>query len=115
MPQPSPDPPTASPSLTSQAMKAVGEMASSVRPSKPPSGDLLDTLRDEEERVLRKHWPDGRPAGDGVDYFNRAMQIRVRRLAWKSRIETGGEIAWLLGKLGGVFVVLAFAWEHCLG
>lgn len=100
-------------SLRRESLKVVGEAAASLRgPNSPPSGNPLDILTQEEEEVLSKHWPKGRPTGDGNAYFDQVMKMRVRRLGWKSRIETGGELVWLMGKLGGIVVCLGIAWEN---
>lgn len=76
-----------------------------------PNGDLLDTLAEEEERVFQKHWPAGKPSGEGVPYFDEVMQMRLMRLRWKLRVETDGEVVWLVSKLAGVVVVFGVAWE----
>jgi hypothetical protein len=83
-----------------------------MRATGPPNGDLLDTLKNEEDKVLHKHWSKGGPTGDGSPYYDKLMGMRMRRLMWKSRIETGGELVWLVGKLCSVLVAFGFAWQH---
>ncbi len=101
----------AGPSVAERVIKAVSEALASLRTSQPPAGDLLDGLNKAESEVLGKHWPEGKPSGDGRSYFDRVMRIRLRRFLWKSRVETGGELVWLLGKLAGVALVFAIAWQ----
>lgn len=98
----------AGPSAPQRVLRVLDGVASPARPSKPPDGDLLDLLAEEEERALRRHWPEGGPTGNGSGYYDEVMRIRMGRLRWKSRVETGSEIAWLAGK-----VVAASA--ACLG
>jgi hypothetical protein len=114
LPPASPEPLGSGSSLSERAFKAAKGAAASLQPTKPPSGDLLDTLRKEEEKVLRKHWPDGKPTGSGDSYFDQMMKIRVSRLWWRSRVETGGEIVWLVGKLGSVLICVGVASEYLL-
>lgn len=97
------------PSVADRAVQAIGDIAGTLRSPHPPQGDLFEALAEEEEKVLRKYWPKGRPTGDGEPYYDELMKIRVRRRRWKARIETGGELVWLCGKLAGVIVVVGVA------
>ena len=79
---------------------------------RPSDHDFLEKLTEEEEKVLGKHWPEARPSGDGVEQLDQRMQIRLNRWRWRSRVATGGEIVWLLGKIGGLVICLGYAWQH---
>lgn len=100
------------PSSVERAIKAVAAVLTSIRRGPSSGKDLFDILNDAEEDVLRKHWPKGRPSGDGNSYFDKLMRIRVRRLRWRSRIETGREITWLFV---GAAIVLGITWQQFLG
>jgi hypothetical protein len=95
-----PDPPSTRPSLAARVLRTVGDAVS----TQPPDADFLGRLTEEEDRVLDKHWPEAKPSGDGVDYFDQWMQIRAKRWRWRARIAIGGEIVWLLGKVAGVAI-----------
>jgi hypothetical protein len=83
----------------------------SIRRNPPPEKDLLDSFNEAEEKVLPRHWPKGKPSGDGISYFDKVMQIRVGRLRWRSRIQTGREIVWLAVT---VVISLAIVWHQFL-
>jgi hypothetical protein len=87
----------------------------SLRAPQPSDTDLFESLAQAEEEVLKRHWPKGRPTGEGDPYFDGFMQIRLRRLRWRARVKTGGELTWLLGKLGGIAVVFGVAWQSFVG
>lgn len=98
-------------SLVERVIGAVGTTIASIRRDQPLEKDLLDSLNEAEEKVLPRHWPEGRPSGDGVSYFDKMMQIRMERLRWRSRIATGREIVWLAVT---VVVCLAVVWQLLL-
>ncbi len=102
-------------SLAERAIGALSEAVASFRAPQPSDADLFESLSQAEKEVLQKHWPDGRPSGGGDSYFDGFMQIRLRRLRWRARVKTGGELTWLLGKLAGIAVVFGIAWQSFVG
>jgi hypothetical protein len=101
------DPAALQPTPVMRAIDAVSEL------TLPPHHNqisLFDSLADAEEKA-RRSWPGGGPSGDGIAYFDEIAEIRLRRLRWRSRAETGGEMVWLAGKLVGVAACAGVAWE----
>lgn len=106
-----PEPAGPESSRVERVIKAVSEAVASLRSSQPPNGDLFESLSQAEKEVLGKHWPTAKPSGDGDPYYDGFMKIRLRRLRWRSRVETGGELTWLLGKAAGVVLIFGVAWQ----
>lgn len=86
--------------------------AASRQSPQPPDLGFLDSITEEEEKVLKKHWPDATPEGDGVDHLSRRMEMLDNRARWRARIATGNEIVWLAGKAAGVVIAFGFLWGH---
>lgn len=84
------------PSAVERVLKAIGLAFASLRDEARTDQDLFDGLSEAEEQVLQKHWPQSHPSGDGVPLYDEVVEIRVRRLRWRSHLKTAREIAWLI-------------------
>lgn len=94
------------------AMARAIDSAVSSRRSPPSDLGFLDSITEEEKKVLAKHFPNAKPSGTGVVHLDRRIEILDKRAKWRARIATWSELVWLTGKAGGVVLVFGFAWQH---
>jgi hypothetical protein len=74
----------------------IGLAFASLRGASSTDQDLLESLTQTEDQIFRKHWPDAKPSGDGAQLYDEVLQIRVRRLKWRSRLKTMREVVWIV-------------------
>jgi len=98
-------------SFVERALKAVGAAFASARREQSLDKDLFDGLSEAEEQVLSRHWPKAKPSGSGASLYDDVVQIRVRRLRWRSRLKTAREIVWMAMV---VIICAAATWHQFL-
>jgi len=90
---------------------ALAELQSALRERRESSRDLIDMLGEQEE-LLRRWWPTGRPSGAGTEHFDDLLSRRRQKLGWHSRFEKVDGVLSLLLKLTWIAAGLAFAWDR---
>lgn len=94
-------------------LQALGDVVAP-RSSSPSGFDLIGEFNDAERKV-KENWPEAKPSGDGAPYLDQILRILVRRLRWRVGIAVGGELAWLLGRVAALVIIIGVAWQHLFG